>query len=167
LLHSIRNYLEILPDTRRSHGDKLRHGQNFSNQPGKVAILYYRVHFHTPGRYYVWARIYSTTTEDNGIHAGLDGQWPDSGQRMQWTRKRQWVWGSKQRTAKKHGGEPHKLFLDVRKPGRHVVMFSMREDGIEFDKWMMTTERRDKVEGHGPPVRVKQGKLPAAPAAAK
>jgi len=160
-------YLEVLPDTRRSHGDKLKSGENFSNQPGRMAILYYRVHFNTPGRYYVWARIYSTTTEDNGLHVGIDGEWPASGQRMQWTAKRRWVWGSKQRTDKNHGGEPGKLTLDVRKPGHHVIAFSMREDGIEFDKWMMTTERLAKIDGPGPPPRVKKGKLPTPPAPAR
>jgi len=153
-------YLEVLPDTRRTHGDKLTAGENFSNAPGKMAVLYYRVHFTTPGRYYVWARIFSTTAEDNGLHVGIDGQWPESGQRMQWTAKNRWAWGSKQRTEKKHTGEPGKLFIDVKKPGNHAIMFSMREDGIEFDKWMMTTERLDKVDGQGPPVRIKKGKLP-------
>ena len=153
-------YLEILPDTRRKHADPLKHGENFSNAPGKLAVLHYRVHFNTPGRYYVWARIYSTGTEDNGLHVGLDGAWPESGQRMQWTAKRRWAWGSKQRTAAKHTGEPHKLYLDIDKPGEHVIAFAMREDGTEFDKWMMTTKKLDQVEGHGPPTRVKQGELP-------
>jgi len=153
-------YLEALPDTRRSHGDKLVSGQNFSNTPGKMAILSYKVHFNTPGRYYVWARIFSTNTEDNGLHVGIDGTWPESGQRMQWTGKGKWVWGSKQRTDKQHGGEPHKLFLDVANAGEHVIAFSMREDGTEFDKWLMTTEKRTGIEGAGPAPRLKRGTLP-------
>ena len=153
-------YVEILPDTRRSHGDKLIGGKNFINQPGKMGVLHYKVHFNTPGKYYVWARIFSTNTEDNGMHVGIDGSWPDTGQRMQWTGKRQWVWGSKQRTAKTHGGEPYKLFLNVDKPGEHVIMFSMREDGTEFDKWMMVKARKAAVNGPGPAPRVKTGTPP-------
>jgi len=159
-------YVEILPDTRRTHGDKLVSGQNFVNQPGKMAVLHYRVHFNTPGKYYVWARIFSTGTEDNGMHVGIDGTWPETGQRMQWTGKRKWVWGSKQRTAKKHGGEPYKLFLHVDKPGEHVISFSMREDGTEFDKWMMIREKKASVTGPGPASRVKKGRLPKPFAAA-
>ena len=94
------------------------------------------------------------------MHVGIDGTWPETGQRMQWTGKRQWVWGSKQRTAKQHGGEPHKLFLMVEKPGEHEIMFSMREDGTEFDKWMMIQEQKSSVGGHGPAPRVKQGSSP-------
>ena len=96
-------YLEVLPDTRRTHDDKLIAGENFSNQPGKLAVLHYQVHFSTPGRYYVWVRAHSTTSEDNGLHVGIDGTWPDSGQRLQWCAgKRTWRWESKQRTQKEH-----------------------------------------------------------------
>ena len=153
-------YVEILPDTRRNHGEKLINGQNFINQPGKMAVLHYNVHFNTPGKYYVWARIFSTGTEDNGMHVGIDGTWPETGQRMQWTGKQKWVWGSKQRTAKQHGGEPYKLYLVVDKPGEHEITFSMREDGTEFDKWMMIQEKKAAVDGQGPASRLKKGKLP-------
>ncbi|MEP5991261.1 MAG: hypothetical protein ABJ301_18555, partial [Rhodopirellula bahusiensis] len=72
-------YLEILPDTRRTHADKLIRGTNFSPEAGKMAVLTYRVQVQTPGRYYVWVRAYSTGSEDNGLHVGIDGTWPDSG----------------------------------------------------------------------------------------
>jgi hypothetical protein len=158
-------YLEVLPDTRRTHGDPMNKGENFSNEPGKLAILRYKVHFNNPGRYYVWARIYSTGTEDNGLHVGIDGTWPESGQRMQWTAKRQWAWGSKQRTEQVHSGVKHKLYLDIEKAGPHVIQFSMREDGTEFDKWMMVREKLDSVRGTGPAPKLKRGKLPEAPPA--
>ena len=84
-------YLEILPDTRRTHDDKLKKGKNFSNEPGKMAILNYKVHINSPGRYYIWVRAYSTGSEDNGLHVGLDGKWPEHGQRLQWCKgKHRW-----------------------------------------------------------------------------
>lgn len=135
-------YVEVLPDTRRSHGDKLVKGENFSNEPGKLAVLHYRVEFTEPGRYYVWVRAFSTGSEDNGLHVGIDGQWPASGQRMQWCKgKRTWRWESRQRTKEQHCGVPYRIFLEVKKPGVHEVQFSMREDGFEFDKWFLTKER--------------------------
>ncbi len=151
-------YLEILPDSRRTHGDKLIQGENFTNKPGQMAILVYPVHFNTPGRYYVWVRAYSTGSEDNGLHVGIDGEWPESGQRLQWCEgKNSWWWESKQRTAENHCGEPHKIYLDVNEPGLHHIMFSMREDGFEFDKWLMTQDREFKrPEGAGPAERVKK-----------
>lgn len=151
-------YLEILPDTRRTHKDKLIKGENFSPEPGKIAVVHYRVHFTTPGRYYVWVRAYSTGSEDNGLHVGIDGTWPASGQRMQWCKgKNTWRWDSMQRTAKKHCGVPYQIFLDVKKPGEHIIHFSMREDGFEFDKWLMTTNRDFKrPTGTGPASAVKK-----------
>ncbi len=145
-------YLEVLPDTRRTHADKLIRAENFAPQPGDLAVLHYRTYITTPGRYYVWARAYSTGTEDNGLHVGIDGTWPASGQRLQWCEgKHGWRWESKQRTEQVHCGEPHKIYLDIDTPGEHVIQFSMREDGFEFDKWLMTTNREfARPDDHGP-----------------
>ena len=132
-------YLEILPDTRSTHADSLITGINFSNQPGIIGILDYPVYIHDPGKYYVWVRSYSTGTEDNGLHVGLNGNWPESGQRMQWCEgKNQWTWASKQRTQAEHCGVERLIFLDIEQPGLHTISFSMREDGFEFDKWMLS-----------------------------
>ena len=144
-------YIEALPDTRRTHGDRLIAGENFSAEPGKMAVLHYRAYFNTPGRYYVWARVYSTGTEDNGLHFGLDGQWPATGQRWQTVAKNAWHWDCKQRTQEVHVGVPLELYLDVDRAGLHEIMISMREDGFELDRFMLTTRREDgRPEGIGP-----------------
>ena len=155
-------YIEILPDTRRTHGDKLIRGTNFSPDPGKMAVVHYQVNFQTPGKYYVWVRAHSTGSEDNGLHVGIDGTWPASGQRLQWCEgKKTWRWDSKQRTAEHHCGEPHKIFLEVKEPGEHTISFSMREDGFEFDKWFMTTDREfQRPAGVGPKPQVFAGVMP-------
>lgn len=162
-------YLEILPDTRRTHDDPLIHGENFSNQPGRIGVLHYKVHFQNPGRYYVWVRAYSTGTEDNGIHVGLNGNWPASGQRLQWCDgKHSWRWESQQRTEREHCGEPYLIYLDIPTAGEHEVQFSMREDGFEFDKFLLTTNREfARPEGLGPAARGRAGALPAAGVAAE
>ncbi|UCD49827.1 MAG: DUF5060 domain-containing protein [Phycisphaerales bacterium] len=149
-------YLEVLPDTRRTHGDTLTGGENFSNEPGQMAVLAYWVHFRTPGRYYVWVRAHSTGSEDNGLHVGLDGRWPESGRRLQWCEgKNTWRWESKQRTEQDHCGEPYKIYLDIASAGLHQISFSMREDGFEFDKWLMTTDRdMGRPQDAGPSERI-------------
>jgi hypothetical protein len=135
-------YLEVLPDTRVTHSDTLTNGINFTNVPGEMAVLSYKINFTTTGPYYVWARAFSSGSEDNGIHVGIDNQWPESGKRMQWCDgKNQWTWASKQRTEANHCGEPYLIFLNVDKKGEHTVQFSMREDGFEFDKFILTTDR--------------------------
>jgi len=134
-------YLEALPDTRATHDDKLIPGENFTNEPGDMAIVEYDIEIPHPGKYFVWVRAYSTGPEDNGIHVGLDGDWPESGQRMQWCEgKNAWTWASKQRTEEVHCGVPGLIYLDIKSPGRHTVMFSMREDGFEMDSWELARD---------------------------
>ncbi|MEM9235290.1 MAG: DUF5060 domain-containing protein [Verrucomicrobiota bacterium] len=155
-------YLEILPDTRRTHGDKLIVLENFSPEPGHMAILSYKVHFNTPGKYWLWARVHSTGSEDNGLHFGINGTWPPSAQRWQTVEKRKWHWRSAQRTAKQHSGVPGILTLDVPSAGEHTIQVCMREDGIELDKILLVNRKDYQVEGLGPDPVVKSGKLPAA-----
>ncbi len=134
------SYIELLPDTRTTHSDKLIHGENFSNEAGEMAILHYKVEITTPGRYYVWARAYSTGSEDNGVHVGYNGIWPKHGERMQWCDgKNEWTWASRQRTKEVHCGIPKEIYLDIDEPGVHDIQFSMREDGFKFDKFILTT----------------------------
>lgn len=136
------SYIEILPDTRSTHDEKLIKGVNFSNEPGKLAVVHYPIKVNTLGRYYIWVLAHSTGSEDNGIHVGLNGQWPASGRRMQWCEgKNQWTWASKQRTKEVHCGVPGLIYLDIDEPGEHEVQFSMREDGFEMDAWLMTTDK--------------------------
>lgn len=135
------SYIELLPDTRRTHDDKLIERLNFSGKPGISGLINYRVKINTPGKYYVWVRAYSTGSEDNGIHVGIDGDWPDSGQRMQWCKgKNQWTWESKQRTQEQHCGVSELIYLDIDEPGDHVISFSMREDGFEMDAWAISLD---------------------------
>lgn len=138
-------YIEILPDTRRTHDDELVRGENFTNEPGEIAVISYPVYINNPGTYYVWVRAFSTTTEDNGIHVGINGTWPQSGRRMQWCAdKNMWRWESKQRTEEEHCGVPYQIYLEIAEAGMHTITFSMREDGFEFDQWLMTTDREAK-----------------------
>lgn len=156
------SYLEILPDSRVTHSDDLITGENFSNEQGKMAFIHYKTYFNNPGRYYVWVRAFSTGSEDNGVHVGLNGKWPESGARLQWCDgKHTWRWESRQRTESVHCGEPYKIYIDIDKAGEHEIVFSMREDGFEFDKFIMTTDKEyspnnDAIQG----INIKSGKLP-------
>ena len=144
-------YLEILPDTRATHDDRLIRGENFSETPGHMAILSYPVCFLQTGRYYLWARAFSTGSEDNGMHFGLDGRWPDSSARMQWCEgKHQWTWSSARRVPENHCGEPLTNWLDVGAVGRHTLQVSMREDGFELDKIILARDRNYVPRGVGP-----------------
>lgn len=133
-----RAYMELLPDTRVTHGDRLVSGGNFWNTAGTGPSLSYNVNIPEAGRYLVFVKAYSTGTEDNGIHVGLNGSNPASGQRMQWcSGKNKWTWGSAQRTNSNHCGTERTIFLDFSFAGANTVTFSAREDGFEFDQFIL------------------------------
>ncbi|WP_303316249.1 hypothetical protein Q4Q34_12305 [Flavivirga abyssicola] len=135
-------YIEALPDTRVTHDDALITGENFFPVPGTGGIVSYKVKITNPGIYYVWALAYSTGTEDNGLHVGINGEWPESGARIQWCEgKDRWTWSSAQRVPENHCGIPQTITLNFEKAGNYVVSFSMREDGFEFDKWILTKDK--------------------------
>lgn len=144
-------YIEILPDTRTNHNDKLIKGQNFSNMPGKIAVLSYPVKFSTPGKYYVWARAFSTGSEDNGVHIGLNDEWPESSQRLQLCKgKQKWTWSSAQRVKTNHCGVPNTISVTIPTAGVHNIMISMREDGFELDQLLLTQDKSFRPQGIAP-----------------
>jgi hypothetical protein len=151
-------YLEILPDPRQTHDDPLVRPDSLA-YASQIGVLTYHAHFNTPGRYYVWVRAFSTGSEDNGIHVGLNGEWPESGRRMQWCEgKHAWRWESRQRTRERHCGVPHAIYLDIDEPGPHTIHFSMREDGFEFDRFLLTNQRDfPRPEDVGPPASLTRG----------
>ena len=153
-------YVEALPDTRRTHDDELIHGVNFSDEPGKIAILSYKVHFNTPGTYWLWARAFSTTSEDNGLHFGINGEWPDTAKKWQTVTRDRWHWKSAQRTDEVHTGVPGILTLEVPSAGEHTIEVSMREDGTALDKILLAHRKDYTPEGLGPDPAVKSGSLP-------
>lgn len=143
-------YIEALPDTRVSESDALVQGTNFSDTPGQVAIIAYRINFSKPGRYYVWTRAYSTGGEDNSLHVGLDNRWPASGQKLEWCSVNTWSWGGFQRGSSGCATSGTQIAIDVPTAGLHTLMFSMREDGAELDRWILTTDPSFRPNGTGP-----------------
>jgi len=133
-------YLELLPDSLYGDNEKKIEGKNYSKTPGKVAILSYTANFKTEGKYYVWVRGFSTGGDDNSIHVGIDGNWPESGKQLYLCEelRDKWSWSSSKFGNTEKCGTTKRVFINITKPGRHEVMFSMREDGFEFDKWAMT-----------------------------
>jgi hypothetical protein len=144
-------YIELLPDTRTNHYEPLAHDVNFSATPGKLAVLTYPVYFEAPGKYFVWARAFSSGSEDNGLHVGINNTWPLSSQRLQLCEgKNKWTWSSNQRRKDNHCGTPNTIWLDIPESGVHNITISMREDGFELDKIILTKDPNYKPEGIGP-----------------
>jgi hypothetical protein len=133
-------YLELLPDIRVTHEDPFGPPTAYWGAPGTGPQVNYSVDIPEPGRYYVHARLYSTGTEDNGIHVGFNGSWPASGARLQaCSAGKGWWWSSAQRDAGGNGscGTEKTIFLDIQNAGINTISFSAREDGFELDRFVL------------------------------
>ena len=156
-------YIEILPDNRTNHDEVLiryvddENDANFSPVPGKMGVLSYPVYFNTAALYVFWARAFSTGPEDNGLHVGINGTWPESSSRMQLCPgKHQWTWSSAQRRDHNHCGDPRTVLLSVPNPGMHTIQLSMREDGFELDKFILTEDFNFTPEGDSIPASIRE-----------
>lgn len=156
-------YMEALPDTFVTDNDRAIDGINIGLHPGSVAVLCYKVHFSEPGRYHLWSRVRSDDEEDNTMNAGLGDEWPASGKCLQFQKHtKKWQWGNVIRDHKGPSFPRLPAWLDVPSAGVHTVMFSMREDGQCFDRFILTTNKDfEKPEGVGPAASpAMKGKLP-------
>jgi hypothetical protein len=145
-------YLEALPDTRVTHDDPLVSGVSFHGRGDTGPRLTYRISIDRPGTFVVWVRAYSTGGEDNGLHTGFDGSFPESGARVQLCAgKNQWTWSSAQRRDSNHCGTPRTVLLTFETAGEHELHVAMREDGYELDKIVLARDTDFAPAGMGPP----------------
>ena len=143
-------YMEILPDTRVAEHDPLTGDAFVDSGPGG-ATMEYDIIFDTPGVYFVWVRAFSTGTEDNGLHVGIDGTIYETGLKMQWCGTGQWSWSNAQRgSGGSSCGQAGTIMVNVPSAGFHTVSFHQREDGFEFDRFMLTTDGSYRPDGAGP-----------------
>ena len=153
-------YMEALPDLFHSDEDPIINGDNLGSN-GDLAVMHYKVWFVQPGRYYLWTRLRSNDQEDNTIQAGINGNWPRTAQILQSpVEKKEWIWKSDNRLSR----NPWKIgraCLDVPTAGLHDVQFCMREDGEEFDRFILTSDSLYTIaEGIGPGVTIHEGQIP-------
>ena len=142
-------YLEVLPDIRVRASDPFGPPLGFWGSPGAGPTLKYNVDFPEAGRYYLHVRVNSSGYEDNGVHAGLNEDWPDSSARVQTCSARDgWVWTSRQRgdgDEVPHCGVNYTLWLDIPEAGVNTVKFSAREDGFEFDRFALIKDKSNNT----------------------
>ncbi|MGI9295940.1 MAG: hypothetical protein ACR2PS_18305, partial [Pseudomonadales bacterium] len=142
-------YFELLPDIRVTHDDEFGPPTAYWGAPGTGPEMEWDITIPEPGRYYVHIRAYSTGTEDNGIHVGIDGGWPESGRRMQFcTAGQGWSWSSKQRDSGGNGscGAQKTIYFDIAVAGDHTVAVSAREDGFEIDRLILIKDLSDNTK---------------------
>ena len=154
-------YVEALPDRRRDDSEAQTGNLGVTDQPQRGPILHYSVNFTTPGRYYAWARARGQGPAANGLHIGIDGDWPDNttvnneNSGMRWQFRNGWEWTQNRRGARTHtggvsGGRDSNVWIEVSTAGVHDVTIGMREDGLEFDKLVLARDAGFEPQGDGP-----------------
>lgn len=142
-------YLELLPDVRVTHEDSFGPPTAAWFTPGTGPRAEYLLDFPEAGRYYVHVRAFSTGTEDNGLHIGLNGDFPDSGKNLQFctAQNRAWSWSGRQRDSGATGscGVRKTIWVTVEEAGEQTFMISAREDGFEIDRFMLIKDLSDNT----------------------
>ncbi len=143
-------YLEGLPDTKVTAEDPTMEGESIYDMAGSGPTLTYKIFFTTPGTYHVHVRGYAGGNEDNSIHVGVDGVFGDSGYRLQWCDADfgSWSWSNTRDCAMSAPAT-----LEISSAGMHDIALSMREDGAEVDKILLTTDAGYTPQGEGPAER--------------
>ena len=127
--------------------------------PNSSPELRWPVRFTTAGTYYVWGRVRAATNDDDSFHAGLDGAAVSTASRVTagGATGGGWTWARKTMA-----GASATLSVGA---GDHTVNVWMREDGLEFDRALLTTDPSYVPVGTGPPESLRDGDEPPPPVA--
>jgi hypothetical protein len=118
-----------------------------NNNTGYLTLsphLDYEVRFSEIGTYYVWARCLATTGTDDSLHVALDGQEVTTADSMSFTSGYGlWTWSN-------DTIDEVPATIDVPTAGVHTIQVFMREDGVRFDKILLTKDATYVPSGLGP-----------------
>lgn len=135
--HDGETAMKVLPDTRITEEDPFLPGTFYDNGKGGAEIDY--IVDLQQGAYVVWGRAFSTGTEDNGVHVGINGTLLNAGKKIQWCGRDEWIWSSAKRDSGGGGscGIDGTITIYASTTGTHVITFYQREDGFELDKFSL------------------------------
>lgn len=111
--------------------------------------LQYKIQIQNPGTYYVWIRGYAPDGGSDSINVGLDGQAIDTSDRINFWPAGKWLW-TNQTQDKDAAGKPLKAVITVSSAGIHTLNVWMREDGLIFDKILLTKDPNFVPKDLGP-----------------
>ena len=118
----------------------MNHKSNYANNSPQ---LDYTVQFTHTGIHYVWIRGLGTTTRDDSVHVGLDGQEIPSSDRFTGFGPN-WTWSNQTM-------DGPVATVNIPSTGEHTLNIWIREDGVIIDKIVLTTNPNYPAPtGHGP-----------------
>jgi len=127
--------MRALPDVGRDLG------QVAANSPR----MDYQVRFVTNGTHSLWIRGMATSSNDDWVLVGIDGQVTRHGTIVAFPKTGDYAWGNT--------SEESSFLAQVAVPsaGEHLVTVWMSKDGFVLDKILLTTDSRFTPAGTGPP----------------
>ncbi len=104
--------------------------------------LDYTVNFVKTGVHYVWVRGQGASGTDDSLHVGLDGATLSSSDRIGYFQTA-WTWS-------KNTLDSAVATINIATAGEHTINVWMREDGMVFDKLVLTVSSAYTPTGTGP-----------------
>ncbi|RCW36817.1 hypothetical protein [Marinilabilia salmonicolor] len=106
--------------------------------------LDYRIHFSTPGVYYIWARGQSYDHYGNSFHVGMNGKPVESSDKIECLGENNtWIWD-------KDTKDNAPATIEIKEAGPVTINIWPREDGIQIDKLVLTLDDAYQPENEGP-----------------
>ena len=128
-------------------------GQNYgAGYAATSPMMNYLASFTNTGTYYVWVRVRAVSS-GNTLHVGLNETETPSAEAMESFNFNEWTWIQ----TKKSGGA---ATLVINAAGEQRISVWMREDGIHFDRILLTTDASFIPQGAGPPESERGGDPP-------
>lgn len=106
--------------------------------------LDYRIHFNTPGVYYIWARSQSYDHYGNSFHLGMNGEPVTSSDNIECLGENNtWIWDNDTK-------DKTPATIEIKKAGPVTINIWPREDGIQIDKLVLTLDSVYQPANEGP-----------------
>lgn len=109
----------------------------------KSPSLVFSVNFVKTGTHYVWVRMFSPDDRGDSVHVGFDGAQIPTADRISMIPVKRWKWT-------RSIMDDRIATLNVRTAEKHEIHLWMREDGVNVDKVVLTTNRSYVPSGAGP-----------------
>jgi hypothetical protein len=116
-------YMQAEPDLGVDTGDSTNGSE-----------LSWQVEFNDAGTYWIWVRMLRVDDDSDSIHVGIDGEPATYGGNGLSTDQPGWTWAN----AVDNTTLNWRAWLSVPAAGRHTISVWMKEDGIRFDRLVLT-----------------------------
>ena len=127
-------------------------GEVYANNYGTTSpFMNFLADFTNTGTYYVWVRV-RPVAAGNTIHVGLDETETSSSEGIGSNNAENWTWTNSTRSGS--------ASMEIDAVGEQFLTIWMRDDGIQIDRFLLTTDANFTPTGDGPSESERSGDTP-------